>query len=330
MAKRRSETELTRDIYNASVERDSDRSRPVNGSFERADSSTLQSRRMVRRDVGESSPAPPSSSNPFANVRLSNAPQSTSPGTFSFGGAAAAKSAPNSNAYTRELAKLHEEHRARIREHTSRNNGNYSGSMTDMILKFLNQVDRLADENEPLPEARPDTSIPSTMEAPPLVPAVPLPETSITATASLATIPETLPEDAEDLPKEESTPVARVVDPDWQDVAEYPKVRIYLDVVGKGFQAKCAGVLRVQQHTSLPEARIIVRDELGLKVKFGVRIHKGYTFALVEPTATAPGKKQLGSVHFFGSVEGKMEKIAIKTAYPQAKELHQKLQELAK
>jgi hypothetical protein len=143
--------------------------------------------------------------------------------------------------------------------------------------------------------------------------------------------------------------IQRVMDPDWEDVGEYAKVRMYHladpKVAHSGlvtFRTGC--VLRLQRHTNptnhhAAAARMVLRDAAGMKVHACIAILPRMKFTLSSPTTptstTNPSssgtKKPLGQIFFYGchASERGIETLAIKAELQTAQQIHAKLEELA-
>jgi hypothetical protein len=357
MAKRRSDIELTSYNVGAFLEENVGRSHSSapGVSFDRADSATLQSRRLLQASNAFSPPPAEGSSgnsNPFSNVRLTassstDVPTSSIPGGFSFGTGATADATGNLSEKD-SVSQLSRQFRERILQLANPSNaqGEHMGSWMGLMLQFSKEWDRL----NPTPATLNAVPTPPNLLPPPAVTAVPptsgsvgvsfgsfappprpppavaLPPASPAAPVASAMVPGTEDENEEE---EETTAVARLTDPDWRDVAEYEPVRFYGAKPGDGvFKTLGSGRLRLEQHVQKPEARMVLRDGMG-KTLLCLRISQGQKFILTEPD-TKPGKKKMGRVDFLGTTERGVEKLAIQTAWPGASELHQKLQELAR
>jgi NUP50 (Nucleoporin 50 kDa) len=353
MAKRRSDTELTRDNVGSFLEDDDESSRSRRSepaaSFERADSATLQKRTMYQLSNGtslsSSSPAE-GSSNPFKNVRLSassSVPSSSASGQFSFGRSATEKrgnaSPPNS------IPQLLQHHQERIGVLVNQSEkGVNMGSWTGLMFQFSKQMDRLTAGREPPPN-RPNP--------PPPPPAAAAPSNASTVGVTFgsfapppcpppaATLPPPIPpvplstvrtddatEPGAEEEKGEGNTVHRIADPDWRDVGDFEEVRMHRGQLDGDFVSVGSGLLRLQKHIEKPEARLIQRDPFGMKTLLCVRLSPGQTFTLRESPPPNPGKKQFGFIFFVGTTDRGMEKLRLRKAMPGATELHQKLQEL--
>jgi hypothetical protein len=141
--------------------------------------------------------------------------------------------------------------------------------------------------------------------------------------------------------------IQRVMDPDWEDVGEYAKVRMYHladpKVAHSGlvtFRTGC--VLRLQRHTHPTNhhaaARMVLRDGAGMKVHACIGIPSQMKFTLsspTTPTTTNPSssgtKKPLGQIFFYGchASERGIETLAIKAELQTAQHIHAKLVQLA-
>jgi hypothetical protein len=143
--------------------------------------------------------------------------------------------------------------------------------------------------------------------------------------------------------------IQRVIDPDWEDVGEYAKVRMYHLADPKNahsglvtFRTGC--VLRLQQHTNPTTnhhaaARMVLRDGAGMKVHACIGIPSRMKFTLSSPTTststTNPSssgtKKPLGQIFFCGchASERGIETLAIKAELQTAQQIHAKLVQLA-
>lgn len=293
----------------------------------------------------------------------------TTPGRFSFGNAAPETSTPaaittDEERFNNKVNKAFDQFVAEITKYSTRVPDKYC-SWEDTIRHFTAYSDLLEEEwrtNNPNSKSSQTIPVPN--------PTIPTPMTSTTSTTTssittpnlfgnFASVPtrSVIPpvsfgtsssttdmsaiinnnnnnNEDEETVNEENDPndaIRRQDDPDWKDVGEYEKISFYHYDDHKEFQRFCMGILRLQHHVSNPnDARMVLRDNSGIKVHLCMRITKEMNFVLSNKTSSKG--KQIGQIFFVGlhTVERGSEPFAIKTDTPTATALHAKLEELSK